>query len=263
MTNINTSDIREVLEGHYTRDKYTLAFEVSMGTRYADAVAICLWPSQGYNIQGFEIKVSRGDWLRELKNPAKADAMAKYCDRWWVITPPGIVKTGELPDTWGLMEVVEGKLNVVSRAEKREATPVNREFMVSMLRRGDQIDDNRLRKAVQLKTEALAKEAQQLVERERTRLKHEYDPMIEVIRDAEAKTGLRLRWMLDSEKLVALMRVTHRLGLDDGDFQGLSSVATELRHASKSAGELAEKIDAAGVYLQGKHTELKSEEVPS
>lgn len=55
-------------------------------------------------ILGFEVKVSRSDWLSELKKPEKADSLARYCDRWYlVISDPKIVKDGELPPTWGLL----------------------------------------------------------------------------------------------------------------------------------------------------------------
>ena len=35
------------------------------GGRYADAIAMNLWPSRGLAVHGFEIKISRGDWQRE------------------------------------------------------------------------------------------------------------------------------------------------------------------------------------------------------
>ena len=44
-----------------------------------------VWPSRGLYLHGFEIKVHRNDWLRELKNPAKAEEIAGYCHFWWVV----------------------------------------------------------------------------------------------------------------------------------------------------------------------------------
>lgn len=53
---------------------------------------------------GHELKVSRPDWLRELKSPYKADGWATECHEFWlVVSDPGIVDEGELPDGWGLM----------------------------------------------------------------------------------------------------------------------------------------------------------------
>lgn len=52
---------------------------------------------------GIEVKVSRSDWLTELKNPAKADAWRLHCHRWYLAVPdPAIVKD-DLPEGWGLM----------------------------------------------------------------------------------------------------------------------------------------------------------------
>lgn len=51
---------------------------------YADALV------QEYTGQrrlvGYEIKVDRGDWLRELADLSKAAWWATRCDEWWVAT---------------------------------------------------------------------------------------------------------------------------------------------------------------------------------
>jgi len=63
---------------------HAVLFDVADGTggkitRRADAIVQALWPSRGLWLAGVEIKVSRGDWLRELKDAGKADAIARYC----------------------------------------------------------------------------------------------------------------------------------------------------------------------------------------
>ncbi len=74
-------------------------------TRTYDAVVVDLWPSRGLTIHVHEIKVSRSDWQRELAKPAKAEDACKVADRFSVVAPKGCVKPGELPPTWGLIEV--------------------------------------------------------------------------------------------------------------------------------------------------------------
>lgn len=110
--------------------------------RTADAIAVGLWPSRGLEIVGFELKVSRSDWLRELRNPAKAEAFGHLVDRWWiVVSSDSIVAQGELPPTWGLM-VMRKKLEVVRQAPTLPAmdpadgpfTARGREFLAAMLR---------------------------------------------------------------------------------------------------------------------------------
>src|SRR5579859_3147977 len=77
--------------GHYAR-------------RTADFVAMDLWPSARLTLHGHEIKVSRSDWLRELKDPSKAAEFIPYMNSWWVVVPDArIVRDGELPDDWGLL----------------------------------------------------------------------------------------------------------------------------------------------------------------
>jgi hypothetical protein len=76
--------------------------------RRADAIAMQLWPSRGLTLEGVEIKVSRQDWLKELEQPEKADAIFRYCDHWWLAAPEGVVQPGELPKTWGLLTITAG-----------------------------------------------------------------------------------------------------------------------------------------------------------
>lgn len=82
------------------------------GLRTCDAIAVGLWTSTGLGLHGHEIKVSRSDWLRELKDLTKADAFRCFCDHWWVVAAPGIVRAGELPEGWGLLEAQGGRLRV-------------------------------------------------------------------------------------------------------------------------------------------------------
>lgn len=96
-----------------------------------------LYPSRGLELHGLEIKVSRNDWLRELKDPSKAEEIARHCDRWWlVVGDAAIVQPGELPPTWGLL-VPRGKALVV-KTEAPPLTdgpgPLTRPFLAAILR---------------------------------------------------------------------------------------------------------------------------------
>ena len=106
--------------------------------RYADVIVMGMWPSRGLEIDGFEIKVSRNDMLTELRDPTKADAIARYCDRWWVVVADSsIVKAEELPKRWGLL-VYHEKSDTL-RQTKRALTnsdvlPITRDFVASLIR---------------------------------------------------------------------------------------------------------------------------------
>lgn len=109
---------------------------VGFGSRTADGVAVAMWRSLGLEIVGFEIKVSRQDWLRELKNGGKSDAIFRYCNRWWVVVSDSqIVKTGELPPTWGLMCVNGKGFKVIEKAPPLKADPLTVWFVAEILRR--------------------------------------------------------------------------------------------------------------------------------
>lgn len=92
--------------------RYICAEHVRAGAgfeqRTADFIAVDTWESsmrQGWlTVHGVEVKVSRSDWLRELKDPRKAAEGMRYASHRWLAVPdPAIVREGELPDGWGLL----------------------------------------------------------------------------------------------------------------------------------------------------------------
>jgi hypothetical protein len=103
--------------------------------RTCDYVAMDLWPSKGLLLHGHEIKVSRSDWLRELKDPSKAAEFIPYMNCWWiVIADRRMVRAGELPDGWGLMAMNGPVLVTVRKAQKRKAEPMPPTRLAALLR---------------------------------------------------------------------------------------------------------------------------------
>jgi hypothetical protein len=73
-------------------------------TRRADAVWVGLFASRGYGIDVCELKVSRADFDREVRSPAKAEAWWPYSSRFWIVAPDVEVAPPErLPGGWGLL----------------------------------------------------------------------------------------------------------------------------------------------------------------
>lgn len=139
-------DMRAALRHRFRAPRWGLLFEVRSRTgfagewygnvRSADEIAMGVEPSC-LELHGIEVKRSRGDWLRELRDPAKAAEVMRYCDRWWLATSSAeIVRPEELPPGWGLL-VVRGDGKLVQRvaAPKLEAEPVTREFLAAMFRK--------------------------------------------------------------------------------------------------------------------------------
>lgn len=93
--------------------------------RSLDAVYMGFWPSRGLLIEGFEMKSSRSDWLRELGNPAKAEDFIPRLDKFWIVAGRGdIVKEAELPPGWGLLVPRGAGLTQIRAAEAlRDLTP--------------------------------------------------------------------------------------------------------------------------------------------
>lgn len=98
--------------------------------RICDYMAMDLWTGYGIDsgpkLHGHEVKVSRSDWLTELRDPEKAESFARYCDFWWlVVSDRDIVKPEELPEGWGLMVAAGRTVRVQVQAQKRtpEAMP--------------------------------------------------------------------------------------------------------------------------------------------
>jgi len=141
---IQTPELRNLLRARYPRDQYAFFEELpdatgSLKQRTADAFCISLWPSRGLWTAGFELKVSRADWQKELKQPHKAERFFNYCDYWWlVVTDKAIVQPGELPETWGLLAVVGGKLKAIIEAPRNEAIAMPRSFLASLLRQAQE-----------------------------------------------------------------------------------------------------------------------------
>ena len=124
--------------GGVPKPRYVKAEHVRARTgfdqRTADFIAVDTWASGKCAVHGAEVKVSRSDWLRELKDPAKSGAFTAWCTYWWLAVPRrDIVGDGELPPGWGLLSIREGRLVAAVTAPRREAGPIPPESVASLL----------------------------------------------------------------------------------------------------------------------------------
>lgn len=139
---MNAAQIRDALLRRYPPERgYRAFFEVEWRQTRVDALVLGEWASQSYALHGFEIKVSRADWLRELRQPHKA-ALAAETDYWWLVSPPGVATPEELPPGWGHLQLGARGLKVVRPALSRPerglgdlGAPLPRELVVTLLRR--------------------------------------------------------------------------------------------------------------------------------
>lgn len=139
---MNAKTVLEHLRRRYVPPEHALFTEVGNATgfgttRHIDALAMGLWPSSGMLVEGIEIKVSRSDWLRERKQPAKAAEIACYCDRFWLcVSEAKIVRAGELPEGWGLLVVTDEPIGVRVHvpAAPLSPPPLSRSFIAAIAR---------------------------------------------------------------------------------------------------------------------------------
>lgn len=143
MTFASEAAVLFALSKRYSAPEYAFLQHVRNGTGYsrrvtrtADALAYSLYPSRGLELHGFEVKVSRADWIHEKEDPEKAEEISKFCDRWWIaIGDEKIVQPGELPPTWGLLIPKGDKLIVKVEAPKLEAKPLDKLMVAAILRK--------------------------------------------------------------------------------------------------------------------------------
>lgn len=119
--------------------------ELANGTGYkvkgwADAAALGIWPSRGYELHGYEFKVSREDLKKELRDPGKADNVGRYCHYWWLVVSDEKIMDGlVIPDAWGILSPTKRGsstiLRVVRKAPKvEEPKPFDPAFCAAMIR---------------------------------------------------------------------------------------------------------------------------------
>lgn len=148
---LTTSDIKAALYSRYddTR-KYVTLCEFQPGTCYKNQRQFDFYVLDCYgecDTTAFEIKVSRGDFLRELRNPDKR-RLALHLSNYFVFTAPaGLIKPEELPPDCGLMEATRDgekvRLRMVRQPIHREAgrptwrliAAITRTMTVDVLRR--------------------------------------------------------------------------------------------------------------------------------
>src|SRR5579862_2430119 len=128
-----------LLQSTYPEPEWATFAELRAGTGYSndqrlDLFVLNLWPSKQYRSLAIEVKVSRSDFKRELKDPGKrvfAETVAHEC---YFAVPVGLVRKDEIPEGWGLYEVTRGGIRTAKMATQRTPAPWPMSFMASLAR---------------------------------------------------------------------------------------------------------------------------------
>lgn len=269
MGRITSPAIYDALRERYCAPQYALFYEVANGTgsnirRYCDALAMSLFPSRGLHMHGFEVKVSKQDWRRELDNPHKAEeGIFKFCDHWWIVTPAGLVDKAELPPTWGLLELqvsgdlLKGTYKAALRqavaAPKLEAQQMSRSFIAALLRRADEANTGRIERAVRERVEKQTSGIKTEIEDRVKERRSTAERKLEKIEAIERQLGMSLSDYEVHEGYGRILKAIDTLGLTRGGWRSWDALL-------KSAEDFIAKLKAAQAEFDAAAPEVPAPE---
>lgn len=106
---MTSGEVLDHLSNRFCQPEWSFATELALmpgfSSRRADAVAMNNWTSgrMGCAIFGFEVKVSRSDFLHELKQPKKRVETYLGVDGLFLACPSGLVRPEEVPADMGIV----------------------------------------------------------------------------------------------------------------------------------------------------------------
>jgi hypothetical protein len=221
---------------------YQVFFEVGNDTgtkvtRHADAVAIGIWPSTGHQIHGYEIKVSRGDFLSEMKDPQKSWPVMRYCHRWSLLTPPGLVKVDELPPNWGLSTFDGRSMRAVKHAPLLTPEALSPGFVAALVRRAGEVDAEIIGAARLQERQEVEGRYKAQFERKAfevgTMRREEAENAIKLV--AAFKEALGENWLSvhDVPEIAAAIKAIRKMEITGDGWRSIQHVCAELLEAEK------------------------------
>ena len=107
---LKAEDVRKALRNKYSDSRrYAVAEEVGLQTGYShrrlDMMVLDCYASNGFRIDGIEIKVSKADLKRELEDPEKHVAFFDVIDYFTLACPKGIADLDIIPKKWGVLQI--------------------------------------------------------------------------------------------------------------------------------------------------------------
>jgi hypothetical protein len=245
---MRASDVRRLIASRYAAPTHSTFFEVADATGarhsgWADAITMSLWPSHGLHIEGFEIKVSKYDWQREIAKPLKAERFAARCDKWWIVASDGVIDdVSEIPENWGYMLATPEKLTIVRQATINPATlPLDKFFLASILRSADKASDTAFNEAIDVKIKILRESDEtRILEEVRRRIK-DNDQSLRILEEVHARLKPEGWGWLNETGIVDAIVAVYK--------SGISETYGGLKGALKACEDAAEKMREAYVDL--------------
>jgi len=136
---MNASEVIEAVECLFPKNAWATLRELKESTgldrRAIDLFAMSVFPSSGLKRYAIEVKVSRSDFTRELRNYEKSRPWVEgLCNRFAFAAQEGIIHEEDLPPWASLIVIRDG---TAYWAVKRELSPKDPPltFLASILRR--------------------------------------------------------------------------------------------------------------------------------
>jgi len=249
---MTAADIINALAAKYKAPEYAFLTEVrnsvgfSSKVRTADAMAMSLWPSRGLYMTGFEVKISRADWKKELEQPEKAEELARFCKMWFVACPNGLIDKDEVPPGWGLIYVKDdGGLRYVKPAPEHPAVEPTWMLFASLMR--DVVENWVPQTLVDQRIDAATKERlARRIEQEGYELKEakrQLEKMRENIAAFEAESGVKIDRYSDhfNREIGAAVAALRR-------WQGIPH--EELRQIAERVNRLSQEINTVALEIK-------------
>lgn len=123
--------VNEMIRAQHPTPEWACAIECQLGDKRADGLAVRMGFNPGWTV-GYEVKLTRADFLREIKHPDKRNELFKATHEAYFIAPHGVLDVSELPEGWGWLEFTQSGLKV--RHAPQQRTPENRLAGVYLLR---------------------------------------------------------------------------------------------------------------------------------
>lgn len=245
---VTSKDVIVALSRHYvgadgTGEEQVLITEARRAAGFTgnsnrcDLLAIGTWESRGLQLVGHEIKVSRADWAKELKQPDKAEWIWRHCHQWYLAVPSPhskIVHAGELPAAWGLLEIdPAGRVKVIDRAPvNRDPVPVGWPMVVGWLAQLDRGTKRDITKQLAVARAEGEKFGRHCAESERSgsRAVEEAREVLAAARAFKEATGIDMRGLHSQWQRDEITRLVKLCGFD-----GLTSIMDRVERLAAEA----------------------------
>ena len=243
----------EALREHFPAPAYAVLDHVRSHTGYGgrertiDAIVMGLWPSRGIELWGIEIKSSRSDWQRELRDPAKAERLFAEFDRFFLLTGDlKVAALDEIPEPWGWMAI-----GPKGRIVTKKAAPLNSaaaatsgRFLASLMRKvTEDIEAHQRQKAFEAGYKKGRDEASKLSDHSA------YGRLLEKVRTFEEASGIDIETNWSLGRIGRAAKLIRDVGID--------SVVRSLESQSALCRRAAGEIDAALIELRAEVTPLE------